>query len=182
MLCMKHSRKVLKMEPLLHFFVGKYTWLWSVHVYVAHLLCAKKNSTGADERIFFIPYLALCSISYIFNHVWNFQLVARLRGEPCAIIESLASTRLAKCAKFLQDFSANVFFHYCRLEALQEELGSRQGCQISFQDLNFINVVERKVFNDLSNRIMDCSVSEDDLMYFSGQDDSNLMDKTLFDL
>ena len=42
--------------------------------------------------------------------------------------------------------------------------------------------VEKKVFKDLTRKILESCMSEDDLIYFSGMDDSSIMDKNYFDI
>jgi len=69
-----------------------------------------------------------------------------------------------------------------RLEGQQEDCQNKYGCRISFEDAEFISKQDRQNFDQLSKRIMDSSVSEDDLIYFNGKDDSNDIDKTYFDL
>ena len=44
------------------------------------------------------------------------------------------------------------------------------------------NSVEKKVFKDLTRKILESCMSEDDLIYFSGMDDSSIMDKNYFDI
>ena len=41
---------------------------------------------------------------------------------------------------------------------------------------------DKKVFADLSQKILDNCISEDDLQYFRLQDDTHLVQKTFFDL
>ena len=41
---------------------------------------------------------------------------------------------------------------------------------------------DRKVLGDLSQKILDNCISEDDMEYFRLQDDTSLMQKTFFDL
>lgn len=69
-----------------------------------------------------------------------------------------------------------------RLEGQQEDCQNKYGCRISFQDVEFIPKQDQNNFNHLSKRIMDSSISEDDLIYFNGKDDSNDIDRTYFDL
>lgn len=69
-----------------------------------------------------------------------------------------------------------------RLEDKQEDCQNKYGCRISLEDFEFINNIEKKVFKDLSKKIIDASMSEDDLIYFSGIDDSNIINKHYFDI
>jgi len=69
-----------------------------------------------------------------------------------------------------------------RLEGQQEDCQNKYGCRISFQDVEFISNVDRNIFDNLSKRILESSISEDDLTYFNGKDDSNDIDKSYFDL
>jgi hypothetical protein len=69
-----------------------------------------------------------------------------------------------------------------RLEGQQEDCQNKYGCRISFQDVEFIPKVDRNIFDNLSKRILESSISQDDLTYFNGKDDSNDIDKSYFDL
>jgi len=69
-----------------------------------------------------------------------------------------------------------------RLEDQQEDCQNKYGCRISLEDFDYINSVEKKVFKDLTRKILESCMSEDDLIYFSGMDDSSIMDKNYFDI
>lgn len=69
-----------------------------------------------------------------------------------------------------------------RLEGQQEDCQNKYGCRVSFVDAEFISKQDQSNFNQLSKRIMDSYITEDDLIYFNGKDDSNDVDKTYFDL
>jgi len=69
-----------------------------------------------------------------------------------------------------------------RLEEQQEDCQNKYGCRISLQDFAYISTIEKRVFTDLSKKIADSSVSEDDIIYFNGQDDSNVINKHFFDM
>ena len=49
-------------------------------------------------------------------------------------------------------------------------------------DFTMMKDSDRKVLGDLSQKILDNCISEDDMEYFRLQDDTSLMQKTFFDL
>ena len=49
-------------------------------------------------------------------------------------------------------------------------------------DLDIMKQIDKKVFKDLCQKIVDNCVSEDDFSYFHLQDDSAKIQKTFFDL
>lgn len=69
-----------------------------------------------------------------------------------------------------------------RLENQQEDCQNKYGCRISFQDFEFISSIEKKVYKDLRRKILDSCMSEDDIIYFSGSDDSSIINKHYFDI
>ena len=69
-----------------------------------------------------------------------------------------------------------------KLEEQQQDCQNKYGCRISLQDFEFISAIEKRVFSDLSKKILESCISEDDLIYFNGQDDSNLMSRQYFDV
>jgi len=69
-----------------------------------------------------------------------------------------------------------------RLEDQQEDCQNKYGCRISLQDFEYISSIEKRVFKDLTRKIIDCCLSEDDLVYFSGADDSSIINKHYFDI
>jgi len=69
-----------------------------------------------------------------------------------------------------------------RLEDQQEDCQNKYGCRISLQDFEYISSIESKVFKDLTKKILESCLSHDDLIYFSGADDSNIINKHYFDI
>ena len=75
------------------------------------------------------------------------------------------------------------FFGYrFRLEDQREDCQTKFGCRIEFLDLEVMKEIDKKVFKDLCQKIVENCLSEDDLEYFRLQDDSSKIQKTFFDL
>ena len=69
-----------------------------------------------------------------------------------------------------------------RLEDQKEDCQTKFGCRIEFMDLEIMKQIDKKVFKDLCQKIVDNCISEDDFNYFHLQDDSAKIQKTFFDL
>lgn len=69
-----------------------------------------------------------------------------------------------------------------RLEDQREDCQNKFGCRVDFLDFQVMKDAERRVFRDLGQKIHDCCISEDDLVYFNLQDDTFNVHKTYFDL
>ena len=69
-----------------------------------------------------------------------------------------------------------------RLDDQREDCQTKFGCRIQFMDFAMMKDSDRKVLGDLSQKILENCISEDDMEYFRLQDDTSLMQKTFFDL
>ena len=78
----------------------------------------------------------------------------------------------------------NIIFllRHFRLEDQREDCQTKFGCRIEFLDLEVMKEIDKKVFKDLCQKIVENCLSEDDLEYFRLQDDSSKIQKTFFDL
>ena len=74
-----------------------------------------------------------------------------------------------------------LLYHF-RLEDQREDCQTKFGCRIEFLDLEVMKEIDKKVFKDLCQKIVENCLSEDDLEYFRLQDDSSKIQKTFFDL
>ena len=80
-------------------------------------------------------------------------------------------------------YKAHIFIIFnFRLEDQKEDCQTKFGCRIEFMDLEIMKQIDKKVFKDLCQKIVDNCISEDDFNYFHLQDDSAKIQKTFFDL
>ena len=73
-------------------------------------------------------------------------------------------------------------FYFFRLEDQKDDCQTKFGCRIEFLDLGIMKQIDKKVFKDLCQKIIENCLSDDDLNYFHLQDDSSKIQKTFFDL
>ena len=93
-----------------------------------------------------------------------------------SLIELVTQLSTCRTQKLL---SLNFVF---RLDDQREDCQTKFGCRIQFMDFAMMKDSDRKVLGDLSQKILDNCISEDDMEYFRLQDDTSLMQKTFFDL
>merc|ERR1712083_4541 len=69
-----------------------------------------------------------------------------------------------------------------RLNDQKEDCQTKFGCRVEFRDFSSMAAAEKKTMSDLSSKVLENCISEDDLQYFSLHDDTSLVQKHFFEL
>merc|ERR1719483_477196 len=69
-----------------------------------------------------------------------------------------------------------------RLDDQKNDCQTKFGCRIDFTDFAILKATDKNNLHNLSQKIMENCISEDDLEYFKLQDDTYLVQKSFFDL
>ena len=137
---------------------------------------AQFNSETLQQAYVFGAPILKTSIPFVFLNL----IAPALKSPPSGFPGSTTSYWYADAAIMLNPSS--IKWRHFRLEDQREDCQTKFGCRIEFMDFHMMKDPDKKVFSNLSQKIVENCISEDDFHYFQLQDDTHKVQKTFFDL